>query len=126
MQPGRNGGRLQVGNPKGIGPLPAAFAIRARHLLEKVQALDLAGRIIQSLEEEPRYITKDGTVVYTKPLNRDKLEALKVLAQIGRILPHEATPMVDNRQFLIVVPAKAGSTEEWLKKHGLGADDVSD
>jgi len=99
----RAGKKLQGMNtgPRG-GSLPAAFAIRARALLERAKGLEFAARVIQGKETEERATAKGG-VVELKPAIADRLNAVKLLAETGRVLKHESETPLPNRQ---VVPVK--------------------
>lgn len=87
MPRGNKNLRGKTGNMGG-GLLPAAFAIRARARLEKAKAIDVAGQVIEGKEGEER-MTKEGTVVALKPAISDRLAAIKLLAEMGKVLTRE-------------------------------------
>lgn len=113
------------------GPMPKAFHIRARYLLEKAKGLQVAADVIEGKLTEDR-VTKDG-VVEVRPSIANRLEAVKLLAETGRVLVkqvEDVTPVTrrSSLDLVAMVPAILGALQvgqqERLKLLEAVTDDV--
>lgn len=125
-----------LGSPRPRGRPTNAFVLRARHLFAEAQALEVLANIVAGKEMEPRFIDQvkvpdpsGGTrtvreITYAPPMNKQKIDAAIRLAEVGRLVPHLASPTGSPEEpevrWIVVLPKRARTTKEWLKMHQLG------
>jgi len=97
----------------------------------------MLARIVEGKELEPRFVERhkvaDGEggtrtvteIIYAPHTNNQKIEATRALAEMGRLVPHAASPTPTDPdeptvRWIAVLPKRARTTAAWLKMHSLG------
>ena len=120
--PQPHGGALRRGNPgnrggnHGSGRPDLAVRERARYVAEKAKALDVLGKIVSG--DILEMLRAEGETVICGPTrSADRIKAAEVLLRVAGAVtgPPPATPQ--DVAFVIQVPPKARTAEEWLRLH---------